>query len=74
MASVSSKTATPVMPPAFFPHDVSSAMMTTSTQTQEKTRSTLVDGMPPAPPPSPVAFAKGSKKGSYASIPSLSLE
>ncbi|KAJ5762518.1 uncharacterized protein N7511_005900 [Penicillium nucicola] len=74
MASVSTKTATPVMPPAFFPQDISRAMMTTSAQKPEKTRSTLVDGMPPAPPPSPVAFAKGSKKGSFADIPSLSLE
>jgi hypothetical protein len=74
MASVSTKTATPVMPPAFFPRDISHAMMTASTQKPEQTRSTLVDGMPPAPPPSPVAFAKGSKKGSFADIPSLSLE
>jgi hypothetical protein len=45
--------------------------MTASTQKAEKTRSILIDGMPPAPPPSPVAF---KAKGSYDDIPSLYLE
>ncbi|KAJ5476203.1 hypothetical protein N7475_001932 [Penicillium sp. IBT 31633x] len=73
MATVSTKTATPVMPPSFsMSQDISRAMMTASTQTAEKNRSTLIDGMPPAPPPSPVTFAKG--KGCYDHIPSLNLE
>ncbi|KAJ5779170.1 hypothetical protein N7457_006890 [Penicillium paradoxum] len=72
MATVSTKTATPVMPPSFsMSQDISRAIMTASVQKAEKTRSTLIDGMPPAPPPSPVSFAK---KGSYDHIPSLNLE
>ncbi|CAG8401671.1 unnamed protein product [Penicillium salamii] len=72
MATVSTKTATPVMPPSFtMSQDISRAIMTASTQKAEKTRSTLIDGMPPAPPPSPVAF---KAKGSYDDVPSLCLE
>jgi hypothetical protein len=72
MATVSTKTATPVMPPSFsMSQDISRAIMTASTQKAEKTRSVLIDGMPPAPPPSPVAF---KAKGSYDDIPSLNLE
>ncbi|CAI7613085.1 unnamed protein product [Penicillium glandicola] len=71
MATVATKTATPVMHPSFMSQDISRAM-TASTQKAEKTRTILIDGMPPAPPPSPVAFAKG--KASYNNIPNLSLE
>ncbi|CAI7605788.1 unnamed protein product [Penicillium bialowiezense] len=70
MATVSTKTATPVMPPSFtMSQDISRAIMTASTQKAEKNRSTLIDGMPPAPPPSPVTF---KSKSSYDDIPSLS--
>ncbi|KAJ5272090.1 hypothetical protein N7524_005359 [Penicillium chrysogenum] len=72
MASVATKTATPVMPPSFSMSQDISRAMTASTQKTEKTRSVLIDGMPPAPPPSPVAFSKG--KAGYNNIPSLSLE
>ncbi|KAJ6149697.1 hypothetical protein N7471_000896 [Penicillium samsonianum] len=73
MATVATKTATPVMPPSYsMSQDISRAIMTASTQKAEKTRSILIDGMPPAPPPSPVAFSKG--KACYNNIPSLSLE
>ncbi|KAJ5545138.1 hypothetical protein N7535_006474 [Penicillium sp. DV-2018c] len=71
MATVSTKPATAISP-SFntVPQDISHAIMSVSSQAQ-KTRSTLIDGMPPAPPPSPVTFAK---KGSYEHIPSLNLE
>ncbi|OQE13618.1 hypothetical protein PENFLA_c045G07294 [Penicillium flavigenum] len=72
MASVATKTATPVMPPSFSMSQDISRAMTASTQKTEKTRSVLIDGMPPAPPPSPVAFSKG--KAGYNNIPSLSLD
>ncbi|KAJ5205779.1 hypothetical protein N7491_003596 [Penicillium cf. griseofulvum] len=73
MATVATKTATPIMPPSYsMSQDLSRAMMTASTQKAEKTRSILIDGMPPAPPPSPVSYAKG--KACYNNIPSLSLE
>ncbi|KAJ5504461.1 hypothetical protein N7463_007335 [Penicillium fimorum] len=73
MATVATKTPTPVMPPSYsMSQDLSRAMMTPSTQKAEKNRSILIDGMPPAPPPSPVAYAKG--KACYNNIPSLSLE
>ncbi|KAJ5872590.1 uncharacterized protein N7529_004943 [Penicillium soppii] len=71
MATVSTKTATPVMPPTFSMSQDLSAIMTATTQKPEKNRSILIDGMPPAPPPSPVAF---KAKGSYDNIPSLNLE
>jgi len=72
MATVATKTATPVMPPSFSMSQDISRAMTASNQKTEKTRSILIDGMPPAPPPSPVAFSKG--KACYNNIPSLSLE
>lgn len=72
MASVATKTATPVMPPSFSMSQDISRAMTASNQKTEKNRSILIDGMPPAPPPSPVAFSKG--KTCYNNIPSLSLE
>ncbi|CAI7602680.1 unnamed protein product [Penicillium viridicatum] len=72
MATVATKTATPVMPPSFSMSQDISRAMTASNQKTEKTRSILIDGMPPAPPPSPVAFSKG--KTCYNNIPSLSLD
>ncbi|OQD65119.1 hypothetical protein PENPOL_c006G06630 [Penicillium polonicum] len=69
MATVATKTATPVMPPSFSMSQDISRAMTASNQKTEKTRSILIDGMPPAPPPSPVAFSKG--KTCYNNIPSL---
>ncbi|KOS48394.1 hypothetical protein ACN38_g625 [Penicillium nordicum] len=72
MATVATKTATPVMLPSISMSQDISRAMTASNQKTEKTRSILIDGMPPAPPPSPVAFSKG--KTCYNNIPSLSLE
>ncbi|KAJ5972459.1 uncharacterized protein N7479_002377 [Penicillium vulpinum] len=72
MASVATKSPTPVMPTSYSMSQDLSRAMTNSTQKTEKTRSILIDGMPPAPPPSPVAFSKG--KACYNNISSFSLE
>ncbi|QQK45672.1 hypothetical protein Pdw03_0570 [Penicillium digitatum] len=72
MATVVTKTTIPVMPPSFSMSQDISRAMTASAQKTEKNRSILIDGTPPAPPPSPVAFSKG--KACYNNIPSLSLE
>ena len=87
MASISASTTTPVSvaPPtthealATFSQDISRAIMSASHSKPGKLNPNFVDDMPPAPPPSPVAFAvdsngKASTKAKHEKIPSLSLE
>ncbi|KAJ5172360.1 hypothetical protein N7492_004953 [Penicillium capsulatum] len=63
---------------ATFTQDISRAIMTASHPKPAKMHPNFVDDMPPAPPPSPVAFAVDSNgkasKSKHEKIPSLSLE
>lgn len=86
MASVSTKTATPlpVAPPttaealASFSEDISRAIMSSTSPKPTKLHQTLDDELPPAPPPSPVSFAVDSNgktnNQKREKIPSMSLE
>ncbi|KAJ5894462.1 hypothetical protein N7495_006153 [Penicillium taxi] len=76
MAAVSPKTATPPSSHeafATFSQDISRAIMTATSP-----KSAKLQQMPPAPPPSPVAFAIDSNgkttRGKHEKVPSLSLE
>ncbi|KAJ5150930.1 uncharacterized protein N7482_010182 [Penicillium canariense] len=78
---MSTRTPVSISPPtdafAAYSQDISRAIMTSRSK-PTKLSDSLVDGMPPAPPPSPVSFAidsNGGKRGAKRSkIPSLSLE
>ncbi|KAJ5291167.1 hypothetical protein N7478_000418 [Penicillium angulare] len=80
MASVASPKNTPlgVAPPTTHEALVSFSQNFSRAMPGRKSTKTLEDGMPPAPPPSPVAFAVDSNGKAPLSkrekIPSLSLE
>ncbi|KAJ5455864.1 uncharacterized protein N7458_004128 [Penicillium daleae] len=62
---------------AAYSQDISRAIITSTHTKTNKLSHDLVDGMPPAPPPSPVSFAIDSNGGNIAKrekIPCLSLE
>ncbi|KAF3401629.1 hypothetical protein F1880_010105 [Penicillium rolfsii] len=65
---MSTRTAPPTTATSFdtFSANISSSgVMTSSTSTNNKSTHGLVDGMPPAPPPSPVSFAVSSNGGTF---------
>ncbi|KAJ5668768.1 hypothetical protein N7462_009838 [Penicillium macrosclerotiorum] len=85
MASISAvhkTTSVSIAPPASadafaaYSQDISRAIMTATHTKPSKLHQSSIDGMPPAPPPSPVSFAIDSnrKASQHEKIPSLSLE
>ncbi|KAJ5101502.1 hypothetical protein NUU61_003724 [Penicillium alfredii] len=79
MASTTCKTSIPasIAPTSTFTQDISRAIMTAAHEKPAKLRANIIDGMPPAPPPSPVSFAVDRKvpgKIDRENIPNLNLE
>ncbi|GLI76998.1 hypothetical protein PoHVEF18_005280 [Penicillium ochrochloron] len=62
---MSTRTAPPTTANSFdtFSANLSRGVITSSTSNNNKSTHGFVDGMPPAPPPSPVSFAIGSNGG-----------